>query len=99
MPTPLPCKTVYHGPAPRMVTLSTWMCWLIVYVPGGIHSTVHCDEAAAAAALNALDDSVAPVGSAPYEVTDCEPFGWVSASATCTQSLLSIVRTCSPDTC
>ena len=51
-------------PAPAIVTLLTAMWPGMLYVPGGIH-TVPPLPAAVIAALNALVESFAPVGSAP----------------------------------
>src|SRR5580692_12210905 len=62
----------------------------MLYVPGGIH-TVPPEPAAVIAALNALVESAAPVGSAPSLTTDTEPDGWLSGAATFSKSAKSIV--------
>ena len=57
----MPVTVEYHMPAPAIVTLLTLMWPGMLYVPGGIH-TVPPAPAAVIAALNALVESVAPVG-------------------------------------
>ena len=59
-------------------------------MPGGIQ-TVPPAPAAVIAALNAVVESAAPVGSAPLLTTETEPDGWLSAPATCSKSARSIV--------
>ena len=49
------------------------------------------EPAAAIAALKALVESAAPVGSAPSLVTETEPDGWVSVAPTFSKSARSMV--------
>src|ERR1035438_4749898 len=85
-----PVTVEYHIPAPAIVTLLTLMWPGTLNVPGGIH-TVPPAPAALIAGLNALVESLTPLASAPWLVTDTEPAGWVSAAPTCSKSAKSIV--------
>src|SRR5690349_17633735 len=79
-----------HIPAPLMVTLLTATCPGTLNVPGGIQ-TVPPDPAALIADAKAADESLAPVGSAPYVVMATEPAGWLRAAPTFSKSAKSIV--------
>src|SRR5579859_5376195 len=55
----------YQEPAPMNEASITESDEPILYVPGGIHTGSFAEFAALIALLNALDESLAPVGSAP----------------------------------
>src|SRR5437773_2227193 len=77
-------------PAPLMVTLLSTRWPGILNVPEGIH-TVPPAPAAEIAELKAAVESFAPVGSAPWLVTETEPPGWERGPATDSKSAKSIV--------
>jgi hypothetical protein len=77
-------------PAPRILMLLRTRCPVTRKRPGGIH-TVPPGPAAAIAALKAAVALAAPVGSAPWLVTETAPDGCASGAATCSNSMKSTV--------